>query len=68
MVTLAAKGLAGREFVARRRAGCDPGLPDRPDEPYRFGLLGAVRQWIEAVFDTLQESAWAGTPRRPLAG
>jgi hypothetical protein len=29
--------------------------PDRRDEPYRFGNLGGVRQWIEAIFDTLKD-------------
>jgi Transposase DDE domain len=56
MVILADKGLAGREFdqfvtdlellLAR---------PDRADEPYRFGNLGGVRQWVEAIFDTLKD-------------
>jgi hypothetical protein len=29
--------------------------PDRADEPARFGDLGGVRQWIEAIFDTLKD-------------
>jgi hypothetical protein len=28
--------------------------PDRADEPRRHGSLGAVRQWIKSVFDTLK--------------
>jgi hypothetical protein len=28
--------------------------PDRKDEPYRFGSLGQLRQWIESTFDTLK--------------
>ena len=28
--------------------------PDRADEPHRFGSLGGVRQWVEAIFDTLK--------------
>ena len=29
--------------------------PDRRDEAPRFGNLGGVRQWIEAVFDQLKD-------------
>jgi hypothetical protein len=29
--------------------------PDRRDEPYRFGSLGGVRQWVEAIVDTLKD-------------
>jgi hypothetical protein len=29
--------------------------PDRADEPVRFGNLGGVRQWIEAIIDTLKD-------------
>ena len=29
--------------------------PDRADEPARFGNLGGIRQWIEAIFDTLKD-------------
>ncbi len=28
--------------------------PDRKDEPRRFGQLGAARQWIESIIDTLK--------------
>jgi hypothetical protein len=54
LVVPADKGLAGRAF-AQTVAGLDAVLvrPDRADEPTRFGDLGGVRQWIEAIIDTL---------------
>jgi hypothetical protein len=56
MVVLADKGLAGREVDAVVQAlGTTLARPDRRDEPYRFGSLGGVRQWIEAIFDTLKD-------------
>jgi hypothetical protein len=56
MVTLADKGLAGRKFQALvDELGATLARPDRADEPYRFGNLGGVRQWIEAIFDTLKD-------------
>jgi hypothetical protein len=56
MVVLADKGLAGREFD-QLVGELDALLarPDRADEPYRFGSLGGVRQWVEAIFDTLKD-------------
>jgi hypothetical protein len=56
MVVLADKGLAGRTF-AQTVAELDARLvrPDRADEPTRFGNLGGVRQWIEAIIDTLKD-------------
>jgi hypothetical protein len=56
MVVLADKGLAGRAF-AQTVADLHARLvrPDRADEPARFGNLGGVRQWIEAVIDTLKD-------------
>jgi hypothetical protein len=56
MVILADKGLAGCEFD-QFMGGLDARLarPDRRDEPYRFGNLGGVRQWVEAIFDTLKD-------------
>jgi hypothetical protein len=56
MVILADKGLAGRAF-AQLVAELEARLvrPDRADEPRRFGNLGGVRQWIEAIFDTLKD-------------
>jgi hypothetical protein len=56
MVVLADKGLAGREFEALvGELGATLARPDRADEPYRFGSLGGVRQWVEAIFDTLKD-------------
>jgi hypothetical protein len=56
MVTLADKGLAGRQFEALvGELGATLARPDRTDEPHRFGSLGGVRQWIEAIFDTLKD-------------
>jgi hypothetical protein len=56
MVIVADKGLAGCEFD-QFVGGMDARLarPDRRDEPYRFGNLGGVRQWVEAIFDTLKD-------------
>jgi hypothetical protein len=56
LVVLADKGLAGRAF-AQVVADLDAVLvrPDRADEPTRFGNLGGVRQWIEAIIDTLKD-------------
>ena len=56
MVILADKGLAGCEFD-QFVGGLDARLarPDRRDEPSRFGNLGGVRQWVEAIFDTLKD-------------
>jgi hypothetical protein len=55
MVILADKGLAGRAFD-QHVAGLGALLahPDRADEPFRLGSLGGVRQWIEAIIDTLK--------------
>jgi Transposase DDE domain len=50
---IADKGFAGAEFEAFMAArGARFLRPDRRDEPRRFGSLGAVRQWIESVFET----------------
>ena len=56
MVILGDKGFAGRAFE-QLVAELDARLvrPDRADEPARFGNLGGVRQWIEAIFDTLKD-------------
>ena len=56
LVVLADKGLARREF-AQTVAELAVVLvrPDRADEPTRFGNLGGVRQWIEAIIDTLKD-------------
>jgi transposase len=56
MVVLADKGLAGcafEQFVGALGAWLV--RPDRADEPTRFGNLGGVRQWIEAIIDTLKD-------------
>ncbi|MFJ8329983.1 IS982 family transposase [Streptomyces sp. NPDC094437] len=55
-VILADKGFAGREFEAfvTDRLGAHLVRPDRKDEPFRFGTIARVRQWIEAVIDTLK--------------
>jgi hypothetical protein len=56
MVILADKGLAGRQFDAVvGELGALLVRPDRKDEPYRFGNLGGVRQWIEAIIGTLKD-------------
>jgi hypothetical protein len=56
LVVLADKGLAGRAF-AQTVADLQARLvrPDRADEPPRFGDLGGVRQWVEAIIDTLKD-------------
>jgi hypothetical protein len=52
---LADKGFAGSEFEQLiTELGGRLLRPDRKDEPRRHGTLGAVRQWIESVFDTLK--------------
>ena len=56
MAVLGDKGFAGRAFaqlVSELHARLV--RPDRADEPARFGNLGGVRQWIEAIFDTLKD-------------
>lgn len=56
MVIVADKGFAGRDF-AQAVADLEAVLvrPDRKDEPRRLGNLGGVRQWIEAIIDTLKD-------------
>lgn len=55
-VLLGDKGFAGHEFEAliTEQLGAHFVRPDRADEPARFGKLGRVRQWVEAIFDTLK--------------
>jgi hypothetical protein len=56
VVVLADKGLAGRWFEELvGDLGARLVRPDRADEPARFGNLGGVRQWIEAIIDTLKD-------------
>jgi hypothetical protein len=53
MVILADKGFAGRAFEqVVAELGARLARPDRADEPFRFGSLGGVRQWIEAIINT----------------
>ena len=50
------KGLSGAEI--EQLVAALGGLflrPDRRDEKRRFGNLGGVRQWIEAIFDQLKD-------------
>ena len=52
---IADKGFAGTDFEAlMAEFGAIFRRPDRKDETSRFGGLGAIRQWIESVFDTLK--------------
>jgi hypothetical protein len=55
-VILGDKGFAGREFEAfiTDQLGAHLARPDRRDEPTRFGKLARIRQWIEAIIDTLK--------------
>lgn len=62
MVVLADKGLAGKdagkdiERFAADIAGVLLARPDRKDEKKRgFGNLAGMRQWIEAIYDTLTD-------------
>ncbi len=55
LLVLSDKGLAGRAMdQAVRGLGAWLVRPDRRDEPYRYGKLGGVRQWVEAIIDTLK--------------
>jgi hypothetical protein len=51
--------VAGRDFEPFVAADLGAHLirPDRKDEPARLGKLARVRQWIEAVIDTLKASS-----------
>lgn len=50
------KGLSGAEIEGLVEALGGAFLrPDRKDEAPRFGSLGAIRQWIEAIFDQLKD-------------
>jgi hypothetical protein len=52
---IADKGFAGEDFeTLMSEFGAIFRRPDRKDEEPRFGSLGAIRQWIESVFDTLK--------------
>jgi hypothetical protein len=56
MIVLSDKGLAGREMerYAADQIGVLLARPDRKDERRRFGNLAGMRQWIEAIIDTLK--------------
>jgi Transposase DDE domain len=55
-IILADKGLAGAELQSQVAAlGARLVRPDRKDEPYRFGSLGGMRQWVESVINTLKD-------------
>jgi hypothetical protein len=63
------KGLSGAEI--EQLVAALGGLfmrPDHRDEGPRFGSLGGVRQWIEAIFDQLKDQPrWSATaPTRSL--
>jgi Transposase DDE domain len=69
-IILADKGFCGRAFQAHVR-GLGAGMvrPDRSDEPVRFGSVGGVRQWIEAIIWTLKDQLGLERHRgRTLAG
>ncbi len=57
MVVLADKGLAGKDMerFAADIAGVLLARPDRTDEKRRFGTLAGMRQWIEAIIDTVKD-------------
>lgn len=66
-VILADKGFAGRDFQTFVTGlGARLIRPDREDEPTRLGKLSRVRQWIEAIIDTLKGPAHPRRPRRTL--
>ena len=50
------KGFAGKDFEAfiTNDLGAHLVRPDRKNEPKRFGKIARIRQWIEAIFDTLK--------------
>jgi hypothetical protein len=54
-ILLADKGFSGKNFKAHTEAmGLRLLRPDRKDETYTNGNLGAVRQWIESVNQSLK--------------
>jgi hypothetical protein len=55
-VLLGDKGFAGTDFedFLTTQLKIHFVRPDRANEPIRHGRLGRVRQWVEAVFDTLK--------------
>ncbi|MGH3931249.1 MAG: IS982 family transposase, partial [Pseudonocardiaceae bacterium] len=58
MIVLADKGLSGKELerFAADQIGVLLVHPDRKDEnKRRYGNLGGMRQWIEAIYDTCKD-------------
>jgi hypothetical protein len=56
LVVIGDKGVAGELFEAQVNAlGAHLQRPDRRDEPHRFGSLGPIRQWIEAIIGMLKD-------------
>lgn len=57
MIVLADKGLSGTQLerLAADQAGVLLVRPDRRDEKRRYGNLVGMRQWIEAVYDTVKD-------------
>lgn len=55
-ILLGDKGFAGKDFedFLTTQMKIHFVRPDRKGEPARHGRLGRVRQWVEAVFDTLK--------------
>lgn len=54
-IIVADKGYAGRWFEQLVEShGARLIRPDRKNEPRRHGSIGAVRQWIESIIDTLK--------------
>jgi hypothetical protein len=69
-IILADKGLAGRAFEQHvRDLGAWMVRPDRKDEPVRFGSVGGMRQWVEAIIWALKDQLGLERHRgRTLAG
>lgn len=67
---LADKGFAGAEFEELvEQMGGRLIRPDGKDEPRRYGSLGAARQWIESIIDTLKgQLSLEGHGARTLPG
>jgi hypothetical protein len=57
MVVLADKGLAGTDMErhAADQVRVPLARPDRKGEKRRFGNLAGMRQWIEAIYDTIKD-------------
>ena len=55
-IVIADKGFAGAGFEQHVASlGARLLRPDRKDEQPRFGNLGGIREWIEPIFDTLED-------------